>query len=126
MSVNKSNATFQYTYSAKEQEEVKRIRSKYVPREESKLERLRRMDAQVTQKAAVRSISVGVIGTLIFGGGMSCCMAGSGDMFLWGILLGVIGMAAAGAAYPVYTGTLKKERDKAAPEILRLTEELMK
>lgn len=41
---------FQYTYSAKQQEEIKRIRSKYAAPEENKMEQLRRLDRSVTQK----------------------------------------------------------------------------
>ena len=44
---------FSYTYSAKEQAELKRIRDKYTPptEPEDKLERLRRLDAEVTKTA---------------------------------------------------------------------------
>ena len=57
---------------------------------------------------------------------MSLCLLKSGMAFALGILIGVIGMAVLGMAYPLYQRILKKEREKAAPEILRLTEELMK
>ena len=120
------NTTFQYTYSAKEQEELKRIRSKYATKEENKMELLRRLDAQVTQKATMYSIIVGVIGALILGTGMSCCLVWGGAVFVLGIIIGIIGLAVVGLAYPLYNHTLKKERERIAPEILRLTEELMK
>ena len=120
------NNTFQYTYSAKEQEELKRIRSKYAPKEENKMDLLRRLDAQVTQKATMYSIIVGVIGALILGTGMSCCLVWGGAVFVLGIIIGIIGLAVVGLAYPLYNHTLKKERERIAPEILRLTEELMK
>lgn len=120
------NTTFQYTYSAKEQEELKRIRSKYAPKEENKMELLRRLDAHVTQKATMYSIIVGVIGALILGTGMSCCLVWGGAVFVLGIIIGIIGLAVVGLAYPLYNHTLKKERERIAPEILRLTEELMK
>lgn len=120
------NTTFQYTYSAKEQEELKRIRSKYAPKEENKMDLLRRLDAQVYQKATMYAIIVGVIGALILGTGMSCCMVWGGAVFVLGIIVGVIGLAVVGLAYPLYNRTLKKERERIAPEILRLTDELMK
>jgi len=128
MNDNQKNTTFQYTYSAKEQEELKRIRNKYLPKEENKMELLRRMDAQVTQKATMFSIIVGVIGALILGTGMSCCLVwtDSGFAFVTGIVVGVIGIAILALAYPLYNRTLKKERERIAPEILRLTEDLMK
>ena len=43
-----------------------------------------------------------------------------------GLSLGVAGILLVCLAYPVYNRTLQKGREKAAPEILRLTEELMK
>ena len=41
---NQQKDGFRYTYSAKDQEEIRSIRQKYVPREEDKMERLRRLD----------------------------------------------------------------------------------
>lgn len=120
------NTTFQYTYSAREQARIKEIRSKYVPREENKMEQLQRLDASVTQKATMYAIIVGVIGALILGTGMSCCMVWAGAWFVPGVIIGVIGMAVVAAAYPLYCHVLKKERRRIAPEILRLTDELMK
>ena len=126
MEENHKSETFQYTYSAKEQEEVKRIRDKYLPKEEDKMAQLRKLDAGVSQKATMYSIMIGMIGTLILGIGMCCCMVWGGNLFVPGIVIGLIGMAATGAAYPIYSKILKKEREKIAPESLRLTEELMK
>lgn len=117
---------FQYTYSAKEQAEIKRIRSKYTPKEENKMEQLQRLDASATQKATMYAIIVGVIGALILGAGMSCCMVWTDALLIPGIVIGVIGMAVLAVAYPLYNRTLKKERERIAPEILRLTDELMK
>ena len=117
---------FQYTYSAKEQAEIKRIRSKYTPKEENKMEQLQRLDASATQKATMYAIIVGVIGALILGAGMSCCMVWTDMLLIPGIVIGVIGMAVLAVAYPLYNRTLKKERERIAPEILRLTDELMK
>ena len=117
---------FQYTYSAKEQAEIKRIRSKYIPKEENKMEQLQRLDASATQKATMYAIIVGVIGALILGAGMSCCMVWTDALLIPGIAIGVIGMAVLAVAYPLYNRTLKKERERIAPEILRLTDELMK
>jgi hypothetical protein len=43
-----------------------------------------------------------------------------------GIIIGIIGIVMVCLAYPVYNRILKKEREKIAPEVLRLTDELMK
>lgn len=126
MSEQNNHDSFRYTYSAKQQEELKKIRSKYLPKEEDKMETLRRLDAQATQKATMLSILVGVIGTLVMGLGMSCCMVWGDKLFVPGVIVGVIGLAALALAYPLYNKIAKQERDRVAPQILRLTEELMK
>ena len=123
---NNENKGFNYTYSAKEQEEVKNIRKKYMPQEEDKMQLLRRLDESVNQKASVISLVIGIIGALIMGIGMSLCMVWAGVLFIPGIIIGVIGIVIVCLAYPIYNKTLKKEREKIAPEIIRLTDELMK
>ncbi|MBP1546779.1 MAG: hypothetical protein J6A37_09275 [Oscillospiraceae bacterium] len=117
--------TFSYTYSAKEQEEIKKIREKYVPKEADKMEQLRRLDESVTRKGTVISLIVGIIGALILGTGMSMCMVWT-ELFVSGIIVGIIGIVMVSAAYPLYSHVTKKEREKIAPEIIRLTDELMK
>jgi len=128
--------TFNYTYSAGEQDEVKKIRSKYLPREKSedKMAELRRLDTSVTNKATAVSLIVGVIGALVMGFGMSLVMSELGEWMFSshltamavGVVLGAVGIALVCLAYPVYNRTLKREREKAAPEIIRLSDELMK
>ena len=127
--------TFNYTYSAKEQEEIKAIRNKYVAPEEKedKMAQLRRLDAAVTQKATTVSLVFGVIGALIMGFGMSLVMTNLGDILgsykgmamLFGIIAGVIGIVLVCLAYPIYNRIIKEERQKIAPEIIRLTDELI-
>ena len=126
-----NQGTFTYTYSAQQQEEIKRIRKKYSAPEENKMDQLRRLDQRATQKAQAWAIAVGVICALILGTGMSLAMTelsgflGGTAMFI-GIPVGLIGIVLVALAYPVYTRTLKKERQRIAPEILRLSDELMK
>ena len=43
-----------------------------------------------------------------------------------GIVVGLVGMVPVALAYPIYDRVLKKQRKKIAPEILRLTDELLK
>ena len=123
---NSDKEKFSYTYSAKEQAEIKNIRKKYAEPEEDKMEQLRRLDAGVNQKATMISIVIGVIGALVMGIGMSCAMVWQGFWFIPGIIIGFIGMITVALAYPMYQKIIKKEREKIAPEIIRLTDELMK
>ena len=126
--------SFNYTYSAKEQEEIKKIRKKYIESEESedKMTQLRRLDESVYSKATAVALAVGIIGALVLGFGMSLILTDIGKVLgtvlsmIIGITVGIIGAAFVGLAYPIYNGTLKKEREKIAPQILRLTDELIK
>lgn len=122
----KEKETFTYTYSAKQQDEVKKIREKYMPKEEDKMEQLRRLDRSVTRKGTMVSIIVGIISALILGVGMCCTMVWGGKLFVLGIIVGIIGIAGVSAACPLYNYITKKEREKIAPEIIRLTDELIK
>ena len=134
MDDKKTETGFSYTYSAAEQEEIKKIREKYQTKKEDDMSRLRKLDAEVTQKATTNSLVIGIVGALIMGSGMSLVMTDIGNIFglqgnicmVIGIVVGLLGMVLVGAAYPVYSKVLKTEREKVAPEILRLTEELIK
>lgn len=118
--------TFSYTYSAKEQAEIQKIREKYIPKEADKMEQLRRLDKSVTEKSTAVSLAVGIVGALVLGFGMSCCMVWMDTLFVVGIIVGIIGIALVCAAYPIYNYVTKKEREKIAPEIIKLTDELIK
>ena len=136
MENNNENNGFQYTYSAKEQAELKRIREKYTTSTEAedKMARLRRLDASVTNTAQAVALVFGVIGTLILGCGMSLCMTDIGEILdllgdmamVVGIIVGIVGGILASLAYPIYNAIVKAKRKKLAPEIIRLTDELMK
>lgn len=125
------NNSFEYTYCAERQQEIEAIRKKYLPKEEDKMEQLRRLHSIPTQKAQAASIAIGVLGALILGTGMSLCMTELGAALghlamVIGILIGVLGLIMVALAYPLFNYVLKKERKRIAPEILRLSDELLK
>lgn len=121
-----NNQSFEYTYSAPQQEEIKKIREKYLPKEADKMEQLRQLDRSATKKGTISAIILGTISALLLGLGMSCTMVWGETLFLPGVLIGVVGLVGVALAYPLYVRITKREREKIAPEILRLTEELMK
>lgn len=123
--------SFSFTYSAAQRQEIESIRKKYLPNEENKMEQLRRLHNSATKKAQGWSIALGVIGALILGTGMSLTMTELGRLageyaLVIGAAIGLVGMIMVALAYPVYNLVLKKERERIAPQILRLTDELMK
>ena len=127
---------FNYTYSANEQAEIKRIREKYTPpaQPHDKMKRLRELDASVTRTSQAVSLVFGIAGTLLLGTGMSLCMTqiggylglGHNMAMIIGIVLGIAGGLIVSLAYPVYNAIVKAKRRKLAPEIIRLTDELLK
>ena len=133
---NQEQNGFTYTYSAREQAELKRIRDKYTSptEEEDKMARLRRLDASVTNTAQAVALALGITGTLILGFGMSLIMTEIGEILgvfgdmatIIGIILGVVGGIIASLAYPIYNAIVKAKRKKLTPEIIRLADELMK
>ena len=122
--MDQNEETFEYRYSAKQQEEIEAIRRKYLPKEEDKMEQLRQMDKRVSRKGTIISIIIGVIGCLLLGIGMCCTMEWAGRWFVPGIIIGVIGIVMIALAYPLYERITKKERKKIAPLILKLADEL--
>jgi len=120
------NNTFTYQYSAARNREVETIRKKYMPREEDKLETLKRLDLRVRNAGVVESLSMGIPGALIFGIGLCFFL----DVFVGAIWIAALLMTAGGLlmipAYPLYKRIAHKTRTALTPEILRLSEEILK
>lgn len=115
---------FEYTYSATEQKEVEAIRKKYLPKEEDKMETLRKLDRKVERPGTVASLVNGILGALVLGTGMSCCLVWSEQLFVQGIVIGILGLIMVGTSYPMYKKMTVKNRAKYAEQILALTNEL--
>lgn len=120
-----SNVFF-YQYSAAQCKEAENIRKKYLPAEEDKLEVLRKLDRRAQNAGMAESLSLGVIGCLIFGIGMCFGL----DVFAgadWlSVLFGALGVAVMLPAYPLFRHISEKTKEKLAPEILRISDELIK
>lgn len=119
---------FHFRYTApteEERKEIDSIRRQYSPQEktETKMERLRRLDALVKNTAMIWSLMFGVVGTLIFGLGLTMVL--EWNMFLLGIILMAIGSVPMAIAYPAYKLLLNKGKSKYGEEILSLSEELL-
>jgi hypothetical protein len=116
--------SFSYTYSAQENQEVLRIRKKYLPQSESKLEELQRLDRTVQNSGVVESLCAGVGGCLIFGLGLCLAMEVIGHMVWLGVLLGLAGAAGMLAAFPLYRKFFNRAKAQYSPRILELAAEL--
>jgi uncharacterized membrane protein YeaQ/YmgE (transglycosylase-associated protein family) len=115
---------FSYTYSGKQQEEIEHIRGKYTSLKEDKMLQLKKLDKSAEKPGMIVSLIIGIVGSMLLGLGM-CCVLIWKDLFIPGVVIGVIGMAVMSVAYPVYTKMTMKRREKLAPQIMKLSDELM-
>ena len=116
--------TFSYTYSASCIHEVLNIRKKYIPKEETKLEELKRLDRLVQNSGVTESLCAGIGGGLVFGLGLCLAMEVIGHMIWLGVILGLIGTAGMLAAFPVYRKFFNKAKAQHTPRILELAAQL--
>ena len=117
--------TFSYSYSAQRNREIECIRKKYIAREESKVERLKRLDMSVQTAGVIEALCLGIVGILIFGVGMCFFLdvfVGAPALTAVFMILGVLIMA---PAYPVYKRISQRTKEKLTPEILSLSEEIL-
>ena len=120
------NNTFSYNYSAVRNKEVESIRRKYMPHEESKLERLKKLDLRVKTAGTIEGLCLGIVGALVFGIGMCFFLdVFAGAAWLTALLM-VLGAVIMIPAYPIYRRIARKTKTELTPEILRLSEEIMK
>lgn len=119
-----NNITFHYKYSAKQNLEVQEIRKKYLPKAESKLEELKRLDQQVQAAGQWQSLAAGIGGCLVFGLGLCLAMQVIGNSIGFGVLLGLAGIVGMLAAFPIYRWKFCKAKATLSPRILELASEL--
>ena len=114
-----------YEYSAATNKAVEQIRSRYLPKEENKLDTLRRLDNRAKAAGVIEALSTGIIGALMFGIGMCFGL----DVFAGAdwltVLFCVIGAAVMIPAYHIYKYVSEKTKAKLTPEILRLSDEIL-
>lgn len=120
---------FEYKYQAptiEERREIDAIRSQYLPKDKElvKLDRLRSLDQKVKNTPLIYSLSFGVIGTLLFGTGMTFFLEWT-TYWYYGIPFGIVGIILIILAYPIHKKVYKKMKDKYSEEIIALSNELL-
>lgn len=126
--MDNENKSVNNTYSALQQAEIRRISQKYkriVSQSEESLEQLRIMDKRADRPGTVVSLIIGIIGSVILGIGVRCAIVRSEDLFIAGIVMGAVGIIGVLAAYPIYVAITKRQREKIATEIIRISDKLM-
>lgn len=122
---------FNYTYSApsaEEKKEIEYIRKQYVENQEKKdvdgkMQRLRTLHSKVKSPAMAISLTMGIVGTLVFGLGLSMVL--EWNLLVWGSLVAVVGLAPIISAYWAHNKILERQKKKYGEEILQLSQELL-
>lgn len=119
---------FDYVYSVpteNERREIESIKKQYMaaPKEESKLENLRNLNKRVTQPPLIVGLTMGVIGTLVMGLGMTMVL--EWNLWIGGVIVGVLGIAMIAVAYPIYRAVLNRNKKKYGRQIIELSNELL-
>lgn len=103
------------------------IAKEYIPKQDSKIVALKKLDTKAKRPATVFAFTFGTIFVLIAGTGMSLAMQVIGSTTLHmiiGIALGIIGFTACALTYPIYKEILRKSKKKYAFEIVELAREI--
>lgn len=119
---------FKYTYSAptkSEREQIEDIRKDYLPKSEQeiKLDRLKKLDSKVKNIPTLWGLSIGIIGTLIFGLGLTMIL--EWNIMIWGVLVSALGLVPVILAYPIFKKIKTQKSNKYKDEILSLSNELL-
>lgn len=110
-------------YKAQIAYEVNQIRSKYLPQDQNKLDQLKKLDKQVTVPGK-KSIAVMILISLILlAGGISLIVLL--NLLLAGTICCVLSLSCAFLIKPVYNFVTEKERTRLAPQIMRLSNEIL-
>lgn len=111
---------------------VQKIRTQYTEKQHTELDALKELDAKVKRPANVFAYTYGSFSAVVMGAGMSLVMTeigaaiGLASAMAPGIAVGVVGMGMALSTYPIYKKMLNDRKKKYAPEILKLSEKIMK
>lgn len=111
---------------------VQKICTQYTEVKHTELDALKAMDTKVKKPANVFAYAYGSVGAIVMGAGMSLVMTDIGAMIGLtatmgpGIAIGVVGMGMALTTYPIYKKVLGGRKKKFAPQIMELSEKLMR
>lgn len=119
------NNFFSYSYSASRYKEVESIRRKYLPREESKMRILKKLDSRVQSAGIIESLCLGITGSLVFGVGMCFFLGVFTPAPVLSAIMMILGSVMMLPAYPIYRHIASKTKAQLTPEILRLSEEII-
>ena len=111
---------------------VQKIRTQYTEKQHTELDALEALDAKVKKPANIFGYTYGSLGAIVMGAGMSLVMTDIGAMIgltatmVPGVTIGIAGMGIVLTTYPIYKEILNSRKKRFAPQILELSEKLMR
>lgn len=105
---------------------VEQIRTKYTEKKHTDLEKLRELDKKAERPAKIFSITFGIIAILVFGVGLCIALGAIEGSMSLGVIIGAVGIGLCLLNFLLYNLVLNCSKKKYGPEILRLSEELLK
>lgn len=106
-------------------EEAKKIKEKYSEKSESQIEQLIKLDKMIESPCFLKSLTFGIIASLILGAGMSFCLIWKSTFMLSGILIGLLGIAIMILNPIIYKNDLANRRNKFKSKIINLADEVI-
>ena len=100
------------------------IAKDYVPKEDSKIKALKKLDKRAKLPATIFAYTFGIISVLVFGTGMCLAMKVIGNSMTLGVVFGIAGMIGCAVNYPIYKRVLEKGKAKYAYEIVELARQI--
>lgn len=104
------------------------IANEYAPKDTSKVLALKKLDRKAKRPANVFAYTFGIITSLIAGTGMCLSMnvigGGTAGFMVFGIMIGILGLAGMGINYFIYKKLLEKGKQQYAFEIIELAKQI--
>lgn len=104
------------------------LANEYAPKSASKVVALKKLDRKAKNPANIFTYSFGIIMCLVFGTGMCLAMQVIGPAttasFIFGIVIGLVGIVGMSVNYSIYKKLLEKGKQKYAFEIMELAKEI--
>ena len=107
---------------------AEQLANEYAPKDTSKVFALKKLDARAKLPAVIFAYTFGIVTALITGVGMCLSMnvigGGTTAVFVFGVIIGLIGLIGMSVNYPIYKKLLKYGKQKYSFEIIQLAKEI--
>ena len=104
------------------------LANEYAPKDTSKVVALKKLDRMAKLPAQIFAYIFGIITSLVTGIGMCLSMnvigGGTQKLFIFGIVIGVLGFLGMGVNYLIYRRLLEKGKKQYAFEIMELAKQI--